>query len=129
MSAVPLPLLENDRSIFRAMSFPNRVQNGRVHYRAFRLRPANAQWPEEDSLSVGTTVEGAKSGLSATYGVAELSVADVTSLGHGLEVRAALDAEKAAIWGIPSDSIALDLALTIAKDLAFLANLKPLILD
>jgi hypothetical protein len=135
MNAIPFVLLENDRSVFRAMSYPEWVPKGRIHFRAFRLRGANANFPEEDSISVGTSVAGAKLGLSHTHGVATLIVQEIVALEHGLETRETEDPEKAAIFGIPlpsecsADATKFDLSLTIAKDLAYLANKLPLILD
>jgi hypothetical protein len=132
MNAGPFAALADDTSVFRAMSYESMVQSGRVHFRAFRLRAANDKYPEEDSISVGTSPAGAKAGLTGkTFGVAELSVQEVHNLPYGLQIRETEEPEKGAIFGIPlpSDVAQAGLALTIAKDLAALANMRALILD
>jgi len=129
MTAVPL--IPNDRDVYRGMRNPSWSKRGIVSYLAFMLRPATDQFPiPEQELSLGLTVEAAIDELREHYGVAELSVAAIHMLPHGLAVRPTPNEPlKADLLGLPLHSTEehqRDLAVTIAKDLANVAHLAPL---
>ena len=122
-------LIPNDRNVYRGMRNPSWSKRGAVSYLAFMLRPASAQFPIEQELSLGITVRAAIDELKQNFGVAELSVLSIHDLPHGLTVRPTPNEPmKADLLGLPlhsSDLQEIDLAVTMASDLATLAHLVP----
>lgn len=124
------PLIPNERDVYRGMRNPSWSRRGIVSHLAFMLRPATAQFPIEQELSLGLTAEAAIEELAEHYGVAGLSVLAIVQLPHGLTVRPTPNEPmKADLLGLPlhsTDEHQRDLAVTMAKDLAHLAHLVPL---
>jgi hypothetical protein len=123
------PLVPNDRDVYRGMRNPSWSKRGVVSHLAFMLRPATADFPIEQDLSLGLTIEAAIDELREHYGIAELSVLAIHELPHGLTVRSAPnEPSKADLFGLPlysTEEYQRDLAVTMAKDLATLAHLVP----
>jgi len=124
------PLIPNDRDVYRGMRNPSWSKRGIVSPLAFMLRPATAQFPIEEELSLGLTIDAAIDELRENSGVAELSVMAIHELPHGLTVREATSERyKANLFGLPlysTDPQQRDIAVTMATDLASLAHLVPL---
>jgi len=112
------------------MRNPSWSKRGIVSPLAFMLRPATAQFPIEEELSLGLTIDAAIDELRENSGVAELSVMAIHELPHGLTVREATSERyKANLFGLPlysTDPQQRDIAVTMATDLASLAHLVPL---
>ena|ERR1700676_1883665 len=122
------PLIPNNQDVYRGMRNPSWSKRGAVSYLAFMLRPATAEFPIEQELSLGLTIDAAIDELRENFGVGELSVLTIHELPHGLTVREA-EHYKADLFGLPlfsTDPQQRDLAVTMATDLASLAHLVPL---
>lgn len=119
-------LIPDNQDVYRGMRNRNWVKHGAVRYRAFMLRPATDQFAAETELSLGLSVESAVDELVEHHGAARLSVMAVHALPHSLTVRSdPRNAAKAEMFGLPlfsRDPTLRDLAVTIATDLAELAN-------
>lgn len=87
------------------------------HFAFFRLRPANADYPAETTLSVALTPEKAIGDLDCK-GYAELLAGDIDRI-YGLRIdsKECDDADLYEIAGIPLDNITAqnDYALALAK--------------
>ena len=123
------PLIPNNQQVYRGMRNPSWSKRGVVSHLAFMLRPATPEFPIEEELSLGLTIDAAIDELREHFGVGELSVLAIHDLPHGLTVREAGEPLKADLFGLPlfsTDSHQRDLAVTMATDLANLAHLVPL---
>jgi len=124
------PIIPNGRDVYRGMRNPSWSRRGIVSYLAFMLRPATAEFPIEQELSLGLTIEAAIDELDEHYGVAELSTPAILALPHGLTLRPTPNQPlKTDLLGLPLHSTEerqRDLAVTMAKDLAGIAHLVPL---
>jgi len=118
-------LIPDDRTIYRGLRNDNWSKNGAITYKAFMLRPADAQFPIEEELSLGMTPQTAVDELRTNAGIASLSVQAVHGLPHALAVRADLtNPLKAQMHGLPlfsTDPNRRALAIAVASDLAFIA--------
>jgi len=114
--------IANDQTVYRGLSNSNWCRNGIVNYKAFMLRPATAQYPIEEELSLGLTPETAVDELREHHGTAALSVLVIHGLPHNLRVLPDPDnALKAEMHGLPlfsTDAVQRGLAVTVATDLA-----------
>jgi hypothetical protein len=115
--------------VYRGMRNPSWSRRGVVSYLAFMLRPATANFPIEDSLSLGLTVQSAVDELDEHFGVAGLAVGRIHGLGYEFEIRPDPDNDsKAYLFGLPLHSTEpeqISLAIAIATDLASIAYLVP----
>jgi hypothetical protein len=122
-----LPLIQEGQTVYRGMRNPSWSRRGVVNFKAFMLRPASDEYPAEEEISLGLTVEKAVDELIEHFGVASLSVMRIHLLPHNLSVRAnSRDTMKADIWGLPlygENEDQRGIAVTMATDLADLANL------
>lgn len=127
---VAAPLIPNNQDVYRGMRNPSWSKRGVVSYLAFMLRPATAQFPIEQELSLGLTIDAAIDELREHFGVGKLPVLAIHALPHGLTVRETVgEPLKADLFGLPlfsTDPLQRDLAVTMATDLANLAHLVPL---
>jgi hypothetical protein len=126
MAAATDPLIPDAETVYRGLRNSNwRDKGSRVTYKAFLLRPATAQFPAEEELTLGRTPASAVDELKENHGSASLLVSAVNALPHNLSVR--IDptaATKAHLWGLPlfsTEDTQRDLAITVATDLAGIA--------
>jgi hypothetical protein len=93
------------------------IEGNSVTDKAFRLRPANAEFPAETTLSVALTPEKAMGSLDCK-GYAELLAGEIEQI-PGLEIhqKDGDDPDLYEIAGIPPDNITTqsDYALALAK--------------
>jgi hypothetical protein len=127
MASATDQLIPDAETVYRGLRNSNwRDKAGSVTYRAFLLRPATAQFPAEQELTLGRTPVSAVDELHENHGSASLLVSGVHALPHNLSVRADLAApNKAHLWGLPlfsTEEAQRDLAITVATDLAGIAQ-------
>lgn len=115
-------LVPDELTVCRGLRNKNWCKNGEVTWKAFMLRPATADFPIEQELSLGLTRESAVDELQENHGVAVLLVAEIHALPHGLTVRPdPVNDQKAELFGLPLHSIEpeqIDIAISMATDLA-----------
>lgn len=119
-------LIPNEQSVFRGMRNSNWVKNRIIQWKAYMLRPATPDYPAEEFLSLGLTMQAAIEELREKHGAAELSVLAIQTLPHLLTVRATPGEDtKAEIHGLPlysTEPAQRDLAITMATDLAGISH-------
>jgi hypothetical protein len=129
MASATAPLIPDAETVYRGLRNSNWRKAGRVTYKAFLLRPASTQFPAEEELTLGRTPASAVDELQENHGSASLLVSAVHALPHNLSVRIDLAAtSKAHLWGLPlfsTDATQRDRAITVATDLAGIANVAP----
>jgi hypothetical protein len=110
-------LLNPETKLYRALTSGKCIQGERVTDAAFRLRPANANFPEETTLSVALTPAKAMGELDCK-GYTYILVADVERI-QGLKIQQeeSSDPDLYEIAGIPSDNFTAqtDYAIALAK--------------
>lgn len=98
-------------------------------WKAFMLRPATTEFPAEETLSLGLSAQHAVEDLRENHGTAKLTVGPIHALPHSLRVMSDREQEgKAELYGLPlhsSEPTEIDLAITIATDLAYISVLVP----
>lgn len=110
-------LLRPETKLYRALLSGKCIEEGRVTDKAFRLRPANADFPAETTLSVALTAEKAMGDLDCR-GYTEIVVGDVERItGLGIQPKPGDDSDLFELTGIPLDDITAqnDYALALAK--------------
>jgi hypothetical protein len=127
MASIGDPLIADQETVFRGLRNSNwRDKSGNITYKAFRLRPASAEFPAEEELTLGRTPESAVDELEEHYGSASLVVSAVHALPHNLTVRIdPANNTKAHMWGLPlysTENEHVDRIMTVATDLAKIAH-------
>jgi hypothetical protein len=122
-------VVPDESSLYRGLRNANWSKNGKITWKAFILRPASAEFPIEEELSLGVTKASAVDELKEHFGWAELSVKEIHSLAHALVIRInPSDDQKADLFGLPlhsTDPDQIDLARTMATDLAIISEYLP----
>jgi hypothetical protein len=109
--------LDPETTLYRALTSGKCIQGERVTDAAFRLRPANAEFPEETTLSVALTPEKAMGDLDCK-GYTNILVGEVERIeGLKIQQKESGDSDLYEIAGIPLNNLTAqtDYAIALAR--------------